>query len=211
MVNWMNCNQGFVMGILTSVYVVATIFIWHSNKKAANAAADQLEEMKNIQKQNVNIHLFEKRFEAVFLLNKWYTLTKSVFDEEVQKSYGNMPPNQLFKMFVFCDFLNKELLDLNKQLNSAMSYNPPNQQIIDKLNQDIATAVFQSVNDTANKIGLIEYLCPDLPYEQIKSFIQAFISLSSNISENNLLKLQRAFSELEKSKAIEEMERYLKL
>lgn len=47
-IDWCNANSGFIMAVLTAVYVIATIFIWCSNKRAAEAAVEQT---KALQKQ----------------------------------------------------------------------------------------------------------------------------------------------------------------
>ncbi|MBE6835864.1 MAG: hypothetical protein E7515_06410 [Ruminococcaceae bacterium] len=64
----MNTNSGFLMCLITAVYVVATLFIMHFNKKSANAAkdqtktaTDQIEEMKRQQQQNAGISLYAIR------------------------------------------------------------------------------------------------------------------------------------------------------
>jgi uncharacterized membrane protein len=43
-IKWMNNNNGFIMGILTLVYVIATIFICFFNYKSARASRKQTEE-----------------------------------------------------------------------------------------------------------------------------------------------------------------------
>ncbi len=46
MVKWLNENNGFIMAVLTLVYVVATIFICIFNGKAASATRAQIQESK---------------------------------------------------------------------------------------------------------------------------------------------------------------------
>jgi hypothetical protein len=46
MIAWLNTNQGFVMALLTFVYVVATIVICAFNAKSAKAAREQTKEIK---------------------------------------------------------------------------------------------------------------------------------------------------------------------
>lgn len=45
-IQWMNENNGFIIGLLTLVYVVATIFICVFNSKSANATREQIVESK---------------------------------------------------------------------------------------------------------------------------------------------------------------------
>ena len=44
LITWMNNNNGFVMAVLTFVYVIATIFICIFNGKSASATRRQTEE-----------------------------------------------------------------------------------------------------------------------------------------------------------------------
>ncbi len=44
MINWLNDNSGFIMAILTFVYVIATILICIFNYKSAKATNDQIKE-----------------------------------------------------------------------------------------------------------------------------------------------------------------------
>ena len=67
-INWINTNSGFLMCLITAVYVVATLLIMHFNKKSANAVKDQAEtatkqidEMKRQQQQNVGISFYSLR------------------------------------------------------------------------------------------------------------------------------------------------------
>lgn len=81
MIDWLNCNQGFVMAILTAVYVGATILICIFNNKSAKAASEQLKEMQCSQIQNVNIQLFEKRYDVYNILNIWHHVSKLAFSK----------------------------------------------------------------------------------------------------------------------------------
>jgi len=83
MINWLNCNQGFVMAVLTAVYVGATILICIFNNKSAKAAAEQLKEMQRSQVQNVNINLFEKRHAVYTTLDTWNRITRLAFSKTI--------------------------------------------------------------------------------------------------------------------------------
>ena len=45
-IEWLNANNGFIMAVLTLVYVLATIFICISNGRAASATRAQIQESK---------------------------------------------------------------------------------------------------------------------------------------------------------------------
>ena len=78
-VNLLNNNQGFVMGVLTLVYVSTTVLIWLSNKKSAEAASKQLKEMESTQQQNVRFQLFERRYDIHKTLSHWFNVASKVF------------------------------------------------------------------------------------------------------------------------------------
>ena len=103
MINWLNCNQGFVMAVLTAVYVGATILICIFNNKSAKAASEQLKEMQRSQEQNVNIQLFDKRHELYHILNTWYQVSKMVFSRNmINPSTGDiLPPKKVFMQILF--------------------------------------------------------------------------------------------------------------
>ena len=59
--NWIANNSSSLMVIITAIYVIATVVICIFNGKSAKAASKQIEEMKNQQKQNVGIQLYNIR------------------------------------------------------------------------------------------------------------------------------------------------------
>ena len=103
MIEWLNSNQGFVMTILTAVYVGATVLICIFNNKSAKAAARQLDEMQRSQEQNVKIQLFEKRYELYSSLNVLCQFAKLVFGKTVTNpSTGDiLPPKKAFTQVLF--------------------------------------------------------------------------------------------------------------
>lgn len=69
-IKWCNDNSGFLMCILTAIYVIATLRILRSNKKAASLSESQVLQMQeaqeqayDIQRQNFDIQLFNQRFD----------------------------------------------------------------------------------------------------------------------------------------------------
>lgn len=81
-----NNNDGFIMGLLTFVYVVATIFICIFNYKSAKEAGKQIEAGNLIQKQNIDMQLFEMRKKLVFELKKELVIKEQYFTKEL---FGN--------------------------------------------------------------------------------------------------------------------------
>ena len=70
MIAWMNNNEGFLMVIITFVYVVATIFICVFNGRSAKASRDQILASQKQQAQNMGLQLLKltkKRAEKEFM------------------------------------------------------------------------------------------------------------------------------------------------
>ena len=59
-INWLNQNNGFIMSLLTFVYVVATILICVFNYKSAKATKDQTKESYNQFIENNRAHIVPK-------------------------------------------------------------------------------------------------------------------------------------------------------
>lgn len=60
LISWMNSNNGFVMAILTFVYVIATIFICVFNGKSASATRKQTEEAQRQFEENNRAHVIPR-------------------------------------------------------------------------------------------------------------------------------------------------------
>jgi hypothetical protein len=60
MIAWMNSNNGFVMVVLTFVYVIATIFICVFNGKSASATRRQTEEAQRQFEENNRAHVIPR-------------------------------------------------------------------------------------------------------------------------------------------------------
>ena len=91
-IKWMNCNDGFLMAVITFVYVIATIFISIFNGKSAKASRAQIVEAQKQQKQNAGLQL--------------YTLRKAVMEKiilrQVYQVYVDMSllfPTDLFNEY----------------------------------------------------------------------------------------------------------------
>lgn len=60
LIAWMNSNNGFVMAVLTFVYVIATIFICIFNGKSASATRRQTEEAQRQFEENNRAHVIPR-------------------------------------------------------------------------------------------------------------------------------------------------------
>ena len=60
MIDWLNSNEGFIMTILTFVYVVATIVICFFNGKSTKSINKQLKESREQFKESSRGHVIPK-------------------------------------------------------------------------------------------------------------------------------------------------------
>ena len=65
MIEWINDNSGFVMAIITFIYVVATIMICVFNGKSAKASREQISASQKQQKQNAGLQLYSMRSDVI--------------------------------------------------------------------------------------------------------------------------------------------------
>lgn len=65
MIEWINDNSGFVMAIITFIYVVATIMICVFNGKSAKASREQVSASQKQQKQNTGLQLYSIRSDVI--------------------------------------------------------------------------------------------------------------------------------------------------
>ena len=100
----------WILIVITLAYVIATIVICIFNvrltkaaKKQANVATKQFEEIRVIQKQNVDIQLFEKRHEIFVIVRDWNDIAHKTFNSDLTNpSTGDKrPPHKVFMKLVF--------------------------------------------------------------------------------------------------------------
>lgn len=95
MIEWINENNGFLMVIITSVYVVATIVICIFNGKSAKASREQIIAMQKQQEQNMGLQLYSMRSDVIHKIDQG-KLSEVMWDisvlfgEEVYKEYMNI-------------------------------------------------------------------------------------------------------------------------
>ena len=203
---WMNNNQGFIMGILTLVYVGATILIWVSNKKAANAATAQIKEMKRIQHQNVDIQLFDKRYEVYSLFEKWCKNTYITFSNEAVDPYTGEPLSSIHALELYVygypDIKGIEARVV-KMEGDAKAYNGvlPDSGLNDakKLKEDVFahhTQIQSTVIEESSKILKMEFFYPSIDMANVRNFTHAFVAMTRARSIENLKALEDAYKKL---------------
>ena len=208
----------WVMVALTSVYVFATICIYKSNMKSANAATKQVEEMKNIQEQNANIQLFDKRHKIYVTFAKWYYITEAVF-ESVTTS-----PQESFKWQMFGNmgaFGNKSmdnLMEHREYMVDLLQRSRRNKEINDDTRQfqEQLQCAINNISDTLysmqrekGELSSIKYLYTEIDegaFESVNHFISVFCSAVFAITDKNLLELKKAFEAVKKSSVLHKME-----
>lgn len=65
MIEWINNNNGFVMAIITLIYVIATIMICVFNGKSAKASREQITASQKQQQQNAGLQLYSMRSNVI--------------------------------------------------------------------------------------------------------------------------------------------------
>ncbi len=70
MIEWINDNSGFVMAIITFIYVVATIWICIFNGKSAKASREQIFAAQKQQMQNAGLQLYSMRSDVIHKVAK---------------------------------------------------------------------------------------------------------------------------------------------
>lgn len=173
MITWLNENDGFVMAILTFVYVVATIFIFISNKKSATAAI-------NANKQQYALALLNQRLSAYYCLNNLVSVAKTL-------SITNFPfgtPLDAFNSMLYNNAKDNYLNELNIQLNKIEVQLRNSDLPKEDFNQLIAKQAqltqmrfmrrLTSLNEEFNQIKELEILFPDIDFLLIKKFLDSF-------------------------------------
>lgn len=92
MITWMNENEGFLMVVITFVYVVATGLICFFNGKSAAASREQIKEAQKQQKQNAGLQLYTLRKDVLDSLkkrqfDKIFWDVSLLFDSEISDSF----------------------------------------------------------------------------------------------------------------------------
>ena len=98
----------WLMVIITGIYVIATIFIYVSNYRSADASKEQLHEMKKQQEQNIGIQLYEKRKEVISNFNA----------DNYNKYYWDIMilfPSEIFDDFVKLSSIRQKINDLENR------------------------------------------------------------------------------------------------
>ena len=219
-----------IMCILTAVYVAATIIIcFFSNKSAkaaseqAKAATKQVEEMKKIQEQNVNIQLFDKRHKTYVTFAKWYYITEATFKSTTaspqesfkrqmfgnvgsfgKESTQNMMEHREYMVDLFQKSKrNKEINDDTRQFQEQMQYAINN----------ISNTLY-SIQMEKGELSSIKYLYTKIDEAASKSvnrFISVFYSAVFAITDENLIELKEAFEAVKKSSVLHKMENDLEM
>lgn len=196
---WLNENNGFIISILTFVYVCATLRILRANQKSAQAASTQLREMKqqrtdfnNSNKQQVALQLLDRRLKSYHALRDWMN--------RAQILNGNPPPGgtlkELFRSLVFRNIKDREMRAINEQIQHIMNQLSINtlsntlrddfQQQLTKLQQDAFFMKITLLDEDSLTIDQIDALFPMVNFDLIKQFKDAFLDSVVDGSDDKL-------------------------
>ncbi len=98
---------------ITLAYVIVTGLICYFNHRSVKASEKLIEETKNIQRQNVNIQLLQKRHEVYLSLKNWYTELNTAVSEDINDTYANV---RAIRTSVLKYTENEKLLSYNSQI-----------------------------------------------------------------------------------------------
>lgn len=217
MFSWMNDNQGAIMGILTLVYVVATLAICYYNNKSARVATQQLEAMKDSQIQNIRLSLFDRRFEIYLTLKKWCDIAERTFDKNMidPRTQNRMEKVEVFRAETINNTEYKEMEDLFHKINDLRTISGDktlNQIELNKLiKQQQLYLPFRIYGKVKNELLKAKFLFSTTYYEQIEKFADAFFNAVICMDEIYIKLLEHSFSELKQANVLHKMEEQLKL
>jgi|GEM_PF-3403482 len=234
-VELMNDNQGFIMGVLTLVYVGATVFIWLSNRKMAKIAEKQLEEVERSQQQSVNIQLFEKRYELYSILNTWHIATRLAFGKTIlNPSTGDiLTPKKVFtqllyqspELFYFGgyyenveEYLSQLNFTLQKAVEKIANADDDKDRKTAEDMQSIYSRTFIAVSEILNhtknsktRLELAKHIYSNIDINVITIFSTAFTNAACVISEFNISELEKAHKIFDEAEILTKMEEALNL
>lgn len=208
--DWVNDNNGTVMCILTLVYVIATVLIWYSNKRSADAAVAA-------NKQNYALTLLDKRLKSYYCLNEWVSIAKTLFI--INFMTGN--PTDAFNSMLYNNQKNEELDTVNNQLNSIED-ELENDGLSDeeraklvalqkKLLQQRFIKRMVILDKEHGLIRQIEILFSDIDYKTIEEFADAFSEAALNSSDiNKINTLKEKIQALNNKKILEDLWKKMK-
>ena len=190
MITWLNENQGFVMSLLTLVYVIATGLILRSNKKSADAAI-------TANKQQYALELLNRRFTSYYCLNDWVSIAKSLFIQDFQLG----TPLDAFNAMLYNNAKIETLENINTQLKSIelcleQSNIPAQEQeqlrsIRAQQLQDRFFKRFAMLDAEHGLINQIEILFPKIDFEPIRQFSDSFTKAVIDSSLENIEQLKK--------------------
>lgn len=219
-VNWINANQGFTMSVLTLVYVMATILILHANKKNAQAASEQITEMRRqrndqiiIAKQQAALQLLERRMKCFNVFKSWVN-TAGILNAQ--------PPNgtsaDLFYTLIFRNVKDKELLGINDQIdditNKLSSKNldatarAEYEQMLARLKEKVFLIKMVYLGDEHAIIKEMDVLFHNTIFAKISRFAEIYIE--APMHSNKLDALKECVNELRANNVEEEIWNELK-
>ena len=216
-VNLLNDNQGFVMGVLTFVYAVATVLIWLSGRKSANASTEQLKKMESTQQQNVRLQLFKRRYDIHNILTHWFSVGTDVFaNVNTDKKLQDKVRKEEFDIRIFRTYQRLNALQCSDEIKNiiarldetgdAQSQDTDFEQLRELSNQ--LSAYLETLDlykDDYYKLDFIEFYYLDIDFDKLKCFADAFYGMIKNNSSENLQTLEEAFNAVDRDGTLQKM------
>jgi len=204
MLAWINKNQGFLMIVLTLIYVLTTILILNSNRKSASVAAKS-------NKQQLALQLLDRRLQVYYLLNNLVQIANSLFVE-------NFPlgtPVDLFTSLIYSGTNDQDIENLNKQVaelqqkisspNFTKSIRASSMSKIEEVHQIRFMRRFRTLSKEIEDVGQIQVLFPNIDYSPIKSFCDSFFATFVSSNKENIEKLKVEYNNLKQQNTSEKL------
>lgn len=208
-IDLINRYEGFVMVLLTAIYVIATVFILISNKKSVSVAA-------KANKQQYYLELLDKRLAAYFCLENWKAIAYALTIPA--------PPGctsvGLFKMLLHNNPEHESLYKISKQMEAidlriqdVETTDIEREQLNDtivNLDVELTSKKFVVLKEKAAIINQIEFLFPDADFEKIKQFANSFLSAAMEFTPDKTEHLKIVTEEIIENKVLESLWETLK-
>lgn len=179
MTDWLMCG-------LTAIYVFATWRILISNKRSADAAAEQIEESRCIQEQNVALQLLNQRIDIYKALTFWVENARIICTGDMHYK-DSLPKLQALIFNNAMDDFSEKVMEIelieNELKSYAISRSDREALVLQRnhLKQDVFMKKIAMLNQELKLIELAEVCFKDVDFSVIKEFMNAYIDMAVNI------------------------------
>lgn len=172
-INFCNVNSGFIMALLTLIYVIATIYIYKANVSSVKVSQKQIKEEINIQEQNLRLSLFEKRYSIIKILTKWMLIIEhaKVYSDSVKEDVNREEAFvNHFSVGVLSDSDYPEILELNKEMQELNGKRNIERKV-DDINMRKKFVGIRIITDESMFLNSARYIFDGLEFKDFDMFL----------------------------------------